>query len=104
MPPQQQKVILECVAHELFITSLLHITDADFAPVNGLYTYTLTIPAGESSVYLNTIEIIDDLEIEVDEMFFISLIEGTEAEIDIARMLVSVTIYDNNDCKYLYSV
>ena len=64
--------------------------------MNGAYSYILTIPPGQSFVYLDPIEIIDDLDVEGDEIFYIGLIAGPEAPVDFNRMLASVVIIDND--------
>ena len=73
----------------------------DFRPTDGLYSYILTIPAGQTYVFINPIEIIDDLLIEGDEDFTILLTAGPEVPVDMDRMLATVTIIDNDFGKQL---
>ena len=80
---------------------MLSHLDADFRPVDGLYSYLLTLPAGQPSVFLNPIEIIDDPIIEGDERFFIGLMAGPGAgaagfAIFFDNMLATVIIIDND--------
>lgn len=81
------------------ILILLYYTGSDFRPVDGLYTYLLTLLPGQSSVFLNPIEIIDDSIIEESESFFIQVTPGPDASgfsINLDDMEVTVVITDND--------
>ena len=74
-------------------------TDVDFRPVDGLYTYLLILPPGQSSVFLNPIEILDDIIVEDSEVFFIEVMVAPGSSgfsISLDNMVIPVIITDND--------
>ena len=76
-------------------------TDEDFRHVdNRSFTYEIYIGPDEQSVSLAAIEILNDLDIEGDETFTITLTLGDipNVAIDMERMVATVTINDDGKC------
>ncbi len=63
--------------------------DQDYLQTSG----TLTIPAGETEAHIE-VDVLDDLEVESDETFFVTLTDP--AGVDLSRTTATVTIIDND--------
>lgn len=71
-------------------------------PRNGSYSYNITLPAGEEYVFINLIDIIDDMDVEDNETFYIRVEAGPDGPtagyaVALESMIARVTIIDNDE-------
>lgn len=71
-------------------------------PMNGSYSYSITLPPGEDYVLINPIDIIDDMDVEDNETFYIRVEAGPDGPsagyaIALENMVATVTIIDNDE-------
>ena len=66
--------------------------------MDGLYSYNLTLPAGQNAVFVNPFEIIDDTLVEGDESFLLNVTVIPQAGFSVlmSTMEATVIIIDND--------